>query len=168
MSELSIGEWKRLSGRSYDQFKKDIFESTKDERIIIELYAKYCKDKHGVIIDIKDNGIDNTGEFLELSKVRKDADFIVNGHLVEVKTIREKLNSFRLKVYSIKSYIKQKANMLLVSGWKTDNPEFTIITPKLMRNIMKEKPIAIARDWENKRIIRLEYDDFKWVSLTGE
>ena len=160
-----IKEWKRLSGRTYEQFKKDIKQSTLDERVIIEKYKCYCKRKYNIDITIEDNDIDNTGEFLEVSKVRSDADFIVNGKLVEVKTIKNKLDSFRLKVASIKSYIKQNATMLLVSGWKTDNPEFTMITPRLMKNLLKTKTVTVARDWENKKIIRLSYDDFKWDIL---
>lgn len=160
-----VKEWKRLSGRTYEQFKEDIKQSTLDERVIIEKYKLYCKRNYNIDIIIEDNGVDNTGEFLEVSKVRSDADFIVNGKLVEVKTIKNKLDSFRLKVASIKSYIKQNATMLLVSGWKTDNPEFTMITPKLMNNLLKTKTITVARDWENKKIIKLSYDDFKWDIL---
>jgi hypothetical protein len=165
LSDLKVAEWKRLSGRTYEQFKEDIKNATEDEKIIINKYADYCRSKFGVELTIIDNGCDNTGEFLEITSVTKDVDFIVNGVPVEVKTIRNKLDSFRLKVYSIQDYIKQKATMLLVSGWKTDNPEFTMITHRMMKQFLRTKKIELARDWENKRIIRFSYDDFKWEIL---
>lgn len=164
-SNTNVKEWKRLSGRTYDEFKRDIKQSTIDERIIIEKYRDYCKTVHNIDIIIEDNGVDNTGEFLDVSQVRSDADFKVNGKLVEVKTIKDKLKVFRLKVASIKSYIKQNATMLLVSGWKTEEPEFTMITPKLMKHLLKTKKIEVARDWENKKIVKLTYDDFNWIIL---
>lgn len=143
----------------------DIKQASHDERVIIELYADFVKRKHGRDLVIEDNGCDNTGEFLEIDQVNKNADFIVNGHLVEVKTIEQKLSTFRLRLYAIEAYIKQKASMLLVYGWKTDNPEFTMVTPTMMRNWLRSKPISIARDWENKKVMKFSRDEFVWLDL---
>jgi hypothetical protein len=162
MSNLAYREWRRMHGRTVEQYKQDIKQAHKDERIVIEKYAEYCKKNYGLDLVIEDNGCDNSGEFLNIDEVTSDADFIVNGKLVEVKVVRYKLTNFRLKVDSLKSYIKQKAYMLLVVGWKTDNPEFTLLKPKKMIELLKTKKVYTDRDWENKKVVKVSYNDFDW------
>jgi hypothetical protein len=165
MRNIEIGEWKRLCGRTYEQFMADIKQASHDERAIIELYAIYVKETFGIELVIEDNGCDNTGGFLEIDEVNKNADFIVNGMLVEVKTIEKKYSSFRLRLYAINAYIEQKASMLLVYGWKTENPLFTIVTPKVMKRWVRTKMVFLAKDWENKQVMKFSPDEFNWKPL---
>lgn len=158
-------EYRRLSGRTYEQFKKDIEKGHRDERKIIERYAKFYKVKTGRDLHIIDNGVDNTGEFLDVSKVRDDADFVVNGKLMEVKIIKDDLFQFRLKLNLLKSYIKQDANVLVVLGWETDTPKFTILNKEKLQHIVKFGKKYVSGDWEGKPTVVIYRNSYEWSYL---
>lgn len=158
-------EYRRLSGRTYDEFKKDIKKAHADEREIIERYAKYCKSETGKDIDIVDNGVDNTGEFLNVKYVRDDVDFIINGTPLEIKIIENDLFTFRLKLNLLKSYIKQGASVLIVMGWKTDSPKFTILNEEKIQHAIKYGEKIVSGDWEGKPTVKLYRNSFKWSNL---
>lgn len=158
-------EYRRLAGRTYEQFEKDIIKGHRDERIIADRFGKFYKEKTGEDLNIKDNGVDNTGKFLDVSKVKDSADFLFNGQPVEVKIIKEKLFTFRLKLNLLKSYIKQNAHILLVLGWETDSPEFTIIDTETIKDVVKFGKKNVSGDWEGKPTVSLFKNTYKWAKL---
>jgi translation elongation factor P/translation initiation factor 5A len=162
---LDRAEYRRLAGRTQEQFKEDIKQGHRNEKIIIERYAKFYKQKTGKELHIIDNGVDNTGEFLEIKKVRDDADFILNGKPVEVKIIKDKLFTFRLKLNLLKSYIKQDANVLIVLGWETDSPEFTILDKETLKHVVRFGKKTISGDWEGKPTVTLYRNSYDWTLL---
>src|SRR5205085_10477008 len=117
-------------------------------------------------LDIIDNGIDNTGEYIEDSReISSNADFIVNGRPLEIKHVKNKLFKFRLKMNPIDSYINQKARILLVLGWETDSPEFTILNLEQIQHIAKYGKKVISGDWEGKPTVYCYRNSFRWAEL---
>jgi hypothetical protein len=162
---LDKAEYRRLAGRTYKQFEKDIKKGHRNEREAIERYAKFYKTKTGKELSIIDNGIDNSGGYLDIKDVKDDADFIINGKLVEVKIIKNKLFKFRLKLNLIKSYIKQNANMMIVIGWETDSPEFTIVNKEKLERMAKYSKKNVSGDWEGKPTVTVYKNSFNWNYL---
>jgi hypothetical protein len=162
---LDRAEYRRLAGRTYEEFEKDIRQGHINEREVIKRYAKLYKEKTGKDLHIIDNGVDNTGEFLDVSKVRDDVDFVVNGKPLEVKIIKNKLFQFRLKLNLLKSYIEQNANVLVVIGWETDTPEFTILGKQDIEHVVKFGKKFISGDWEGKPTVQLYRNSYRWTEL---
>lgn len=162
---LDKSEYRRLAGRTYGQFKEDIKKGHKNEREIIKRYAKFYKQTVGRELRVVDNGVDNTGEFLDVSKVKDDADFVVNGKPLEVKIIKDNLFQFRLKLNLLKSYIKQNANVLIVIGWETDEPKFTILNKEKLEHVVKFGKKYVSGDWEGKPTVLLYRNSYHWEEL---
>lgn len=158
-------EYRRLAGRTVEQFKKDIKQGHKNEKEIIERYAKFYKDTTGKELNIVDNGVDNSGEYLDISQVKDDADYIINGKPMEVKIIKNKLPKFRLKLNLIKSYIEQNANVLIVVGWETDTPEFTILGKESLEHMAKYSKKYVSGDWEGKPTVDVYRGAYEWREL---
>lgn len=162
---MDMTEYRRYAGRNEEQFKKDIKDYTSSERLIIDRFAEIYKEKTGKNLHITNNGIDNSGEFIETSKVTDDADFLVNGCPIEVKTIQKNLDIFRLKLYHIKSYVKQGAILLIVLGWKTNTPKFAVLGKKKLEKLIENNHKCIANIWEGKPVVELKRKDYKWHDL---
>lgn len=162
---MTNSEYRRLAGRTNDEFKSDIKKAHSIEKEIIERFAIYNKNQYGIDIDIENNGVDNSGEFLELKDVRMDADFIVCGRKMEVKYLEGWRDFFRLKVINLRSYLKQKAYILLVNGWGTENPQFTLIKTKELKRILRYGKQYNFKKWENKRVVEIYADEYFWNNL---
>jgi hypothetical protein len=161
--------YSRYAGRTKEQFIKDIKEAHKKERDIAERISIWYKTNHNKDLHIEDNGVDNTGEYLEVEDVTTDADFVINGDLTEIKYHIKDLPFFRMKYRKLISYIKQKAYIILVNGYNTPSPRFCIITPKKMYRLIKKRRkegnIYRFKLWEWKMVVAVWESDFKWYSL---
>jgi hypothetical protein len=157
----------RKDWRTDDEFAKDILEGHKAEREIIEKYANHLRKKYNIEVTIEDNGTDNSGKVVEESQVNTKADYILNGTLIEVKFINNQATEFRFKKDQIKSYIKQGATILLVNGWKTDNPTFTIIKPDKLQEITRTNMAKPFKTWGYKLCYFLRSYAFKWYKFEG-
>lgn len=160
-----LAEYKRMSGRNEEQFKVEIKQAHLDEHEIIHRYASYRMHTTGEKVEIIDNGIDMSGEFLEVSQVKNDADYIVNGKKMEVKTVKKDLFQFRLKLNLIKSYIEQNASMLLVLGWETDSPVFTVLEVDDLKHMAKFGKKTVSNDWEGKPSVNVYKNSYEWNPL---
>lgn len=158
-------EYRRLSGRTVEQFKDDIKQGHKDEKEIILRYAKFYETRTSKKLRVIDNGVDNTGEFLDVSQVKDDADFVINGKPMEVKIIKNNLFQFRLKLNLLKSYIEQNANVLIVLGWETDSPQFTILNKEKLEHVVKFGEKFVSGDWEGKPTVQLYRNSYDWSEL---
>lgn len=161
--------YSRFSGRTKEQFAEDIKKAHSNERDIIERIKIWYKQEKNIELTIEDNGVDNTGEYLELENVTTDADFKVNGELFEVKYHIQDLELFRMKYTRIVSYYKQRAYIVLVNGYETDSPRFTIMSPKkiylLIKRKKQEEKIYRFKLWEGKMVIEMNDTDFIWYQL---
>lgn len=158
-------QYKRLSGRTLEQFKVDIKRAHKDEKLVIDRYAKFYKDKYGKDLNIIDNGVDNDGNYIDVSNVRDDADFVVDGKPLEVKVIKKDLFRFRLKLNLLKSYLNQGAELLLVLGWEEDRQFFTILKEEDLKHIITFGKKYVSGDWEGKPTVELYRNSYDWNVL---
>lgn len=158
-------EYKRLSGRTVDEFTVDIKQAHKDEKEIVNRYVKFYKSKTGVELTIIDNGVDNSGEFIPVEKVNDKVDFIVGGKPMEIKTIKNDLNKFRLKLDLLKSYLRQDGEVMVVMGWKTKTPQFTVLGKEELNHMIKFGKKEISGDWEGKKSVYVYKNSLNWNYL---
>lgn len=108
---------KRFDNRDKETFSRDIKFGTMME----QLWMRKCLPeiiKHNIypgFISLKDNGVDNTGEFQERSN--GNADFIVTTnqgqHPLEVKWAPTK-GKITLKLHDLTGYLNQGADILVI------------------------------------------------------
>ncbi len=157
----------RFDKRSKDKFKQDIKEASKTERDILELWLDILQ-KDGLTRPTYENlAAGRGGEFLKDADVDSTADFIVEGHgKIEVKFCNPFLKTrFHLKVGQLKSYIKQAATILIVNGWETDKPEFTLIKSDMMTKIVDTCEIVNWGGMGGKKCYRVPTELFVWRAL---
>jgi hypothetical protein len=109
----------RMDNRSKEQFIQDIKKGNERERLAITLFRHYLRREHGFTQDIKENGVDMTGDFIEDDKaVNTGADYLVGKAELplEVKTSAGHSMRIYLKERQLKSYIQQGASLLYVNG----------------------------------------------------
>jgi hypothetical protein len=155
----------RKDWRSDKQFEDDIKKAHEIEKDIIEAYAEHLRVTTGREIVVENNGVDNTGKVLEFSKVDTRADYRVNGVLIEVKFNNNMMEDFRFKKSQLNSYIKQGAYVLWVNGWKTEKPEFVLLSPDKMREIKQTRKAFPYAYWGYKMCYELRRHSFKWQTF---
>jgi len=155
----------RKDWRNDDEFAKDIEESHKIERIIIDAYAEHLRIKHGLEVIIEDNGTDNSGAVVDSANT--NADFKINGKPIEVKYNNSMDYEFRFKKDQLLSYLKQDACVLWVNGWLTDSPEFTVLKPSKLQEIKETRVSKPFKTWGYKRCYTLRQYLFKWYKFEG-
>lgn len=161
----SIYKPDRLDLRTREEFERDIKIGHKIERDIITKYKSILEKEIGAPVQILDNGSDNSGGYLEHSKVTMDADFIVNGKLLEVKYIKPRVSSFHLKKAQIHSYIKQKADVLFVNGYGTSHPTYTIFNMSDLLTITEEAELVEFQVWGGKLAYKIQTQWFNWKNF---
>lgn len=169
---------RRRDVRTADQFKKDIKDASQREKLLIELWAKEMRYR-GHTVSYKDNGIDNSGEFVELSDSRPDYEVTVDGntYLLEVKS---NPYSFKqtFKIFDLQTYVKLGAKMLLFFGlgqnktlFDEETTRWAMIESSSIDKMLKVKPHQTGDSkWGFKKVLILypgEYDTyFKTEKLT--
>lgn len=153
----------RIDHRSIDQFVEDIKIGHEKERNIMNAYKQYVYENYGIKLDVKPNGVDNSGRFI-YGKVNTQADYLVNGKPLEIKFNNKLLDFFHFKVSQLDSYIRQNANVLFVNGYETLCPVFTIMTPNHLRKVRKLKEPIYFEKWK-KQVYRLRASDYVWKEL---
>lgn len=154
----------RRDNRTVEEFYKDIQEGSKIEREIIDLYVDLIERETGNVLTVEDNGIDNSGKLIQ-GKVNSNADYLIDGKPIEVKYCRPINPVFRLKESQVKSYIKQKARVLMVMGWDSPGPVFTILQLSTLERIQEKIKPQPFFPWGNKMTYVLNVDWFKWKPL---
>lgn len=158
-------EYRRMAGRTKEKFKEDIRKGHLIEKEVVERYSVFYKSNTGKDLKIVDNGVDNSGKYLNINDVRDDADFVLNGVPVEIKVIKNDLFQFRLKLNLIKSYIKQGACILIVLGWETDTPKFTLLNQHELKHMATFGKKEVSGDWEGKPTVLVYRNSFEWKPL---
>lgn len=129
----------RFDSRSEEEFKRDIRSRTLRERQLFFQWVALKEKELGLPIKWEDKGCDNSGKFLENRDVSTEPDFWVEGYdLLEVKysdPLIATTSNFHLKVSHVNKYIKLSANVLMINGAATDNPQWTLLGPKDLNNI---------------------------------
>ena len=109
---------KRFDHRSKDKFCKDIKFSTSIETFLFKEFAKDCRKKGIPIKNIRDNGADNSGEFVESGTFGADYKIdlkylgkVLTDHPIEVKFVPT-FGKLTLKLADVRAYIREKASIL--------------------------------------------------------
>lgn len=155
----------RRDNRSEEQFKKDIKEHTLREKKLLELWIKEMASL-GISVSYENNGVDNSGEFVEESNVNPDYKLTVNGltRLTEIKqNPYDHRNSF--KVYDLQTYIKQDADILLFYGLGktyqlTEKARWAIIKPEAMTRMLELPRTKGDAAWGYKEIVVVWFNRF--------
>lgn len=108
----------RKDNRSKEVFGQNIEDYTERERCW-SIALRHDFVNRGMLCDIKETGVDNTGALIEgnLKNYNADKTFVFkDGHklLIEIKTAPEYLkNFFTFKVFSLKECLKQQARIVV-------------------------------------------------------
>ncbi len=107
---------RRKDVRTEEQFKQDILEGSKREKMLMDLWVSEMTYR-GHKITYSDYGVNNSGEFVEKSDSRPDFCVILDGHqeLYEVKS-NPYDHKQTFKVHDLKTYIQYAASILLFFG----------------------------------------------------
>lgn len=161
----------RKDKRSLKEFKADIKSAKQIEFDILVRWLDYIHKTKGIVLSYAANAPGDDGEYLEDSEVTTDADYTVESYgLIEVKFSKPKMKKhFHLKVDQVASYIKQKATLLLIDGYETECPEWTLIYPDKLELITKHPSCKIV-PWVGfgmKEAYRIPLDMFYWRELNA-
>jgi hypothetical protein len=130
----------RFDVRNEEEFIRDIKVGHEREQKAIELYSEFLSNNE-IEHTIEPNGSDVEGKYIrDVQQVSKDADYLLNGEPLEVKTCQIKTETIYLKKRQIDDYIKQNSSVLFVMGIEEDEPVFTLMTPKDLVLIQKAAP----------------------------
>ena len=157
----------RRDNRSLDKFKQDIKDGSLAEREIMTRWLDIEQKRTGRRPVCKDNGCDNTGEYLSDRSVTLAPDFSVEGiGLVEVKFSYPKLGRvFHLKTDQVIHYLKHNACILFCDGWRTDKPLYVMITPQMLTDLVRNAPVVKFPGMGYKECYRIQVDSLPWQTF---
>lgn len=158
----------RKDYRSDEEFRRDIKVSTMAEKKIIGRWINLIENTTGNRPEVRDNGCDNTGEYLDDNEVSCDADYYVDGHgLVEVKFSNPLLqNVFHLKVGQVQKILSDKINILFANGWGVKGQTtFSFITSDQLGTALLKAREVNWRGFGGKAAYRFKINQFHWESL---
>jgi len=155
----------RKDKRSLKEFKADIKSAKHIELDCLMRWLK-IQDKP---LSYQANAPGEDGEYLEDKEVTTDADYSVESYgLMEVKFSKPMINKhFHLKVAQVQSYLKQGATILMVNGYETERPEWTLIYPDKLEILTKHPdcPIIPYFGFGGKPSYKIPVGLFYWREL---
>lgn len=157
----------RFDTRSKKEFEKDIKNHTMEERSLFLLWLDLIEKETGKRPSYKDTGCGKTGEFLNDKEVSTKPDFYVDGYgHVEVKFSKPKLTRvFHLKASQLKQYIKLNATVLMFNGTNESVPEFTMLKPDALQDIIDNYEVVNWKGFGFKPAYRIPVNRFIWRAI---
>lgn len=157
----------RQDNRTKEEFAENIKECSKIEESLISTYVADIILRTGKKYSWRAANDLAKGELVEKdSDVTSEADFIVAGPDGDVKTeikfARKHDKVFRLKVSHLKSYIKQKATLVVFMGIEQSEPKYTVISTELMQKFIDTLPDKYFPAWK-KDVKQIECKLLEWV-----
>lgn len=156
----------RFDVRSEDEFKKHIKACTLLEKELMQKYVNWLnKTNPDHVYSFKDNGIDNTGEFIKSDKkLSAEADFLLyknnkRPRKIEVKHCKPECTRFHIKLSHIYKCIADDICIVNWMGVGGKTPRFCILTPKILEESLK-RPVVMM--WQ-KETIRFYCTEFDWI-----
>lgn len=151
----------RFDNRSKEQFKKEIKDGNRIERMLLERWLPTIGNP-----SYEDTGCGNDGEFLDFKDVNTDPDFKVDGvGYVEVKFCRPIPRDFHLKVSQVKQYVDQNAQLLMVLGAGQEFPKYSLICVDDLKFLLEVCEHVVCRQFGNKKAIKVPAEWVQWKSL---
>lgn len=167
---------RRKDVRSEAQFKQDIKEASERETMLIKLWYREMVHR-GHHVTYRNNGVDNSGEFVEKSDNRPDYQVTVDGesYLLEVKS-NPYDHKQTFKIFDLESYVKLGAKILLFFGLGKNKQDFDkettrwgIIEPKAMEWMLAGKNhVRGDAKWGYKPVIVIYPRDYEGYFKTEE
>lgn len=165
---------RRLDSRTIREFAKSLKAHTLKETYLILLF-KDEMELLGHSVEIKDNGIDNEGNFIAVAdKSVSQSDFQVriDGKTWQRAEVKNSPSRYKttFKLCNLKSYVEQNAVMILFYGTgrlendfsKLDvkNTRWALLTTEQIKNLLT---LPTRRYWEigNKTGVQLTEKDFR-------
>lgn len=152
----------RQQGRSLEEFKNTIKHSTICEGIFGDaMHVQF--NALGMICDVLDIGVDNTGEFIngkllhhnpDKLYVFKTPNFLTNGKLearIEIKTIPEGSIYWTIKVFALKRAVREQSLVVIALLGK-----FYVIFPEASRQMLKLPHRIYSNFADDQLAIRIE------------
>ena len=156
---------KRFDRRTKDQFKKDIRKSTKEQSAILRSWLFSSNQQHLIAWD---HGVDNSGEFINsANNVTCDPDYEIEKYgLVEVQYSNPMcIKYFHIKKNKLLTCVVQDANILMVNGWSSDHPKYTLLTPGQCKVILARFELVNWYGGGSKAAYRVPTHFFEWKEL---
>lgn len=156
----------RMDGRSPEEFKKDIKESTKDQEVILQLWLNKTGQSE---LRVWDNGSNNTGKYIKNDKeVTTDPDYYIQGlGLIEVQYAKPFCKDyFHIKTNKAKTCIQKQAKILMINGFREQQPEYILITASQIKVICAR--CSIVNWWHGgggKYAYQVPISWFTWEKL---
>jgi len=155
----------RKDGRSIEEFKRDIKESTKDQELILRAWLKTTGQTE---LRVWDKGSDNSGEYIENDRdVTLDPDYEIERiGLVEIQYAKPMCPEvFHLKEKKLQQCIQRKAKILMVNGWREEIPQFILITVAQAKVIVARCEVTNWAGGGFKKAYRVPVNMFIWENL---
>lgn len=129
----------RFDTRTKEQFIEEIATRTAMEQVLMQRYVAWLNTQNKGLYTFVDNGIDNTGAFIEDDKkVKAVPDFVLykNGtdpKRIEIKHCLPERAVFHLKTGHVNKCIKDDVCIVNWMGVDAENPRFCILTPEQLK-----------------------------------
>jgi hypothetical protein len=161
----------RFDHRTKEEFAADIAKFTAIEKELMIDYVNWLnsklKDKTQKYI-YYDNGIDNSGKYLESDEVDSRPDFILltpsgKSRLIEIKFSRNEHDKFHIKLTHVKRCIAEDICLVMWMATETPNKRFCILTPEKLRTLAQDLDrIVKFKPWGYKECLRITDKDVDW------
>lgn len=156
----------RFDGRTKEEFNRDQKEGHRRQEIVKKGFAKFLEQQTGVKPEVQDNGCDNSGEYLEAHQVSAEADLVVNGQLIEVKT--QFSRTFSEEIWLKKDHtdrmVRDGAHILFAFGdFDTGDIIFTLLSNDYIKQIVKFADVDYPAKFDyRKAVYVLSPKDMPW------
>lgn len=160
-----MNDFYRFDRRNKEQFQEDIKLCTNIEFKILNQYLDLIEFQTQRRPKAHNHSPGRSGDYLENNEVSSKADYSIDGQNFEIKFSKQKLKKyFHLKASQIKAYLKQDANILMVDGALTENPQYVLLDKDALQAI-QELPIVKFGGMGGKDSYRIPLSLFVWKPL---
>lgn len=131
--------------RSREEAERDIRKGNQRAKEVMKRFEKYLTQKYGEKPVVEENGCEAGLKdcIIDPRKVTEEPDYIVNGHLVEVKTAVGIPKVIWLKKSQIDKLVKKGGHVLFAMGdFEEGNLFFTLISNDKLKEIVKSAEVV--------------------------
>lgn len=154
----------RLDSRNLNKFKKDIKEGSRFQHEILLKWLKSTNQEH---LRWWDTGSDNKGKYLANKDVSPYPDYRIETiGLVEIQYAKPLCDHFfHIKHKKMLTCDELNANILMVNGYLTQNPLWTLIMPKQIRVLLGRCSLVNWHGAGLKESFRIPLRWLNWKTL---
>lgn len=131
--------------RTKEEAERDIRKGNERAKQVMKRFKKYLTAKYGEEPIIEENGCESGYEdcIIDIRKVNEEPDYIVNGHLIEVKTALGIPKVIWLKKSQTDKLVKKGGHILFAMGdFEEGNLFFTLINNGKLKEIVEDAKVV--------------------------